>query len=590
MALHDQKWIELNDIREVKYNAQAWIPIYGFKYGEKKLEFPDYGYCEEFQEFRSAVIFNKYKSSAEKISDWEFWNKDDVTPHYSKESGYQETHKFCDENGESIGFRMVVSQYLARNVPYRVYLYQDFVIAYNLIPTKGSWIRPRNDYETVVKYIPGKNREVERIEIRASYLKDYLAARNASLRIYSYSHRRLVQSDKPDYDWEDKKVISNQVNDRCKVYVEHVNKHGDKPFTGSIIVKTWRNDVNFREEIPDFSKKSDSGIASESTTTVDHFPADRYYSYGRMWRGEWVFPADTSTQIGFAEPDEDLFVLTENTSDKVNLKSLKSEEVRKYLWFNPKIISLLSDNRNGVIRWSGRNLGSFSYSLDTEVVFGVNSVGLVTVYAYDIAKLSLWERRIWVSQNCAPEGGAGKELLEFQQECRQPRTSAPETNLVRSIDHIDRLFSQKFKSTLFLEQFQMSDIIEKVHRFRAVDEDGLLKLARDLFKYVIEWINGENLNKVLKEKLKPNQTLKMLQQFSQEHNSDRDAHKTLSPLFGISDLRNYESHPPSSLYDIEGYYKIIGIDRSQPMIYQGSEMIERIADTFAKLSRFSKAT
>lgn len=581
MVFLDQNWLELKDIRSLTYDEQVWIPIYGFKYGDTHAKFPEIGHYEEFQQFGGAVIFDKYKTIAEKITSWDTWSKDEYSPYYSDEYPYEESHQFSDSEENPIGFRLAISQFLSNDVPTQMHLYQDFVIAYHLIFEEGSWIRPKNDNEKVVRYLFDENKEIRLVEVKASYLKDYLAVRGASYRLYYYTGRQLIQKDKPKFDWDEEKIISEFPNDRCSARIEFVTKHGDPPRTGSILVESHRTDVNFREDIPNFSEKGFSGISSTSRTTVDTNLPDRYFAYCRMWRGEWISKADRTRLIGNLKHVEDLFVFTTNTSEPTNLKTLRSEEVGQYLWFKPDVIGQLATNRDGRIRWGGRNLGTFHYSIDSKVDFGVNSLGLINVYACDIANLRQWEKTIWVSQNCPPEGGVCEELLEFQQECKQPTTKSPERNLVVTIHELNRWFIRKFDRPLLLRRDEMFNIIQNIHRFRSVNEQGLQALARDIFKYVFEWVSPSNLKDALKTDLPSGKTLKMLEQLLREHSNIKDASKVMEAIFGLHDLRNHVSHLASSEANIEKYYGKIGINRDQPYVNQGAEMIERVSETLA---------
>lgn len=43
--------------------------------------------------------------------------------------------------------------------------------------------------------------------------------------------------------------------------------------------------------------------------------------------------------------------------------------------------------------------------------FGVNDLGLITVFAKDIGRLDPWEQRIWSAHNVTPDGGPSRELV-----------------------------------------------------------------------------------------------------------------------------------------------------------------------------------
>jgi hypothetical protein len=50
---------------------------------------------------------------------------------------------------------------------------------------------------------------------------------------------------------------------------------------------------------------------------------------------------------------------------------------------------------------------------------------LVTVYAYDIAKLPLWQQRVWSGFNVTPEGAVSSELLAAQMKPALPTQRRP---------------------------------------------------------------------------------------------------------------------------------------------------------------------
>jgi hypothetical protein len=52
-------------------------------------------------------------------------------------------------------------------------------------------------------------------------------------------------------------------------------------------------------------------------------------------------------------------------------------------------------------------------------------LGLITVYAKDLAYLPEWQQQIWAGFNISPEGGISKELYASQVKAVAPRTLAP---------------------------------------------------------------------------------------------------------------------------------------------------------------------
>lgn len=199
MVVCDQSWLELADIRSKKYDEQDWVQVYGFKFGAEHSSFPEIGHYEEFQEFRGAVIFNRFKAEAEKITSWNTWSNDGLYPNYSDENPLLETHQFIDAKENRIGFRLAVSRFLSNDVPAQVHLYQDFPLVFGLeLDRKMTWIRSPNEHEQVVKYIFDSKQEIQRVDIRVSYLKEYLKLRDTFFRLYYYSGRHFDQKYKPD--------------------------------------------------------------------------------------------------------------------------------------------------------------------------------------------------------------------------------------------------------------------------------------------------------------------------------------------------------------------------------------------------------
>jgi hypothetical protein len=67
------------------------------------------------------------------------------------------------------------------------------------------------------------------------------------------------------------------------------------------------------------------------------------------------------------------------------------------------------------------------------VHFGINSRGLVNVYAKDIALLPDWQQKIWAGYNIGPDGKVSEELLASQAEAQPADTQAPEVFLGKGL-------------------------------------------------------------------------------------------------------------------------------------------------------------
>jgi len=261
---------------------------------------------------------------------------------------------------------------------------------------------------------------------------------------------------------------------------------------------------------------------------------------------------------------------------RVDLETLNFEEVGKYLWFRPDVITALISRRGGNLRWYTRDTGGVSPSPGTPLHFGVNKLGLVNAYAYDVARKPLWERRIWASHNCRPDGGVSSELLEAQMACRPASTKSPEFLIESAVSWLDHVFTAKFGESLLRDHHEVSDLSIRIHRFRGLDEQGLRSLAKDIVKFTIERINKASLVRAIDEGKSDLGTIKLLQRLLAKYTDESYAYRRMSPLFGVYDLRGADAHLSSS--DIEGCYVRIGIDRKAPHIQQAAQMVEKVAE------------
>lgn len=71
----------------------------------------------------------------------------------------------------------------------------------------------------------------------------------------------------------------------------------------------------------------------------------------------------------------------------------------------------------GPLQWHTRDTGQVRCSPDSGVHFGMNKLGLVNVYAKDIALLPAWQQRLWVGFNVGPEGGLPRMAMSTCLRC-----------------------------------------------------------------------------------------------------------------------------------------------------------------------------
>ncbi len=572
-----KEWFELRDHQRRKFCRAVWVPVYGTVKTLERGRFPEVGHVEETLAVGSAVVFNDQREKAEELH-WHHWRPDGSIPFLRADGQYFAAESFYGYDDGNIGLVLVLTQYLNSAHPRQVLLNQDFVMAYGLIEEGNFWLRPNEGYEQVVRLTRNDEGVVIFVEIRTEYLMDYLAARSASLRLYTYRQRLAVLQNHPEFEWPDDGSLVSKDHDTLEVRCSEINAEGFRPGETWAVFKAWRTDVDPEEDVPDFSGDDDEATETASRSGTGSAENIRFRVSGEMWRGEWIEPAEGSFRIGYSEPEETLMVQPDGGGKKVDLKKLHFEEVGKYLWFQPTLIGDLLSHRGSKLSWYTHDTAGVSARPDGSTHFGVNRLGLVNAYAYDVARLPLWERRIWAAHNCRPDGGVSEELMQAQMACNPADTKSPEAMLHFSINLLGEVFEHKFGASLFREHHEVEELSLRIHRFRAVDENGLRSLAKDVVKFTIERINKKSLVAALGEGKSNHGTLKLLQALLAKYTDEEYAYRRMSPLFGAYDLRGADAHLSSS--DVEDSYKRAGVDRSSPLVKQAEQLIDSVASAF----------
>lgn len=587
MEKFSKEWFELSDLTRRKFSKGAWIPIYGHKTISEHGEYPDNGYYSETISIGAAAIFLPNRTAAEKL-EWSDLYVMDHASYLLDKKGYIEVTSFLDRTESPIGFRMVISQYLNRSHLRRVEINQDFVYAYGLVREGNNWVRPHSGYEIVIKAETNENGEIIYIVVRGEYLRDYLAARGAVFRLYYYRERDCVLEEKPDFGWPEEYIISDDLHNRCEVRWHEIDQTGDIPGSTWAVFSSKRTDVDHEEEIPDFSNTNDDDFESSSRTGVRKTETIRYRVMGELWRGEWIEPAKKSQRLGFEEPEEDFLVSIDASGDRISLESLNIETIGRYLWFDASLIELLTSKRGGSLQWYSQETGSVSASVDRGIHFGINELGNLNAYAYDVARLSLWERRLWAGKNIPPDGGVSKELLKVQMECETPATLSSEQKLDKAVEWLNACCIEKYGMPILREHPEIQDLKSKIHRFRSLDESGLKGLAKDVVKFSIERLEKSKLKEIVKPNNEKLGTLKLLQSLLTSVTSEEFAKSHMAPLFGVYDLRGTDAHLSTS--DVQSCFDRIQLNTSLPFVWQGAQLIGNVADTIGVIGTQIKKT
>ena len=229
--------------------------------------------------------------------------------------------------------------------------------------------------------------------------------------------------------------------------------------------------------------------------------------------------------------------------------------------------------RGGWVKWITQETGLIGFDGGSGIHFGVNRLGLVNVFAKDIAEMVWWQQEIWKAHNVTPDGGVCMELTDAQQRCDPARTHAPENLLHQAFDQVTFAYAYFSKGDQFFLPFDsISEVGNSIQRFNVQEKDDILWLAKQITRLIIETLNQNSFRKFAKvEKDEKIGSLKLLERVLAGCVGKDRAHDLMSPLHAIYTLRNSDSHIPGK--DINNAFDTLGIAPEGQLIRQGGRMI-----------------
>ena len=523
---------EIRDVRPLE--GGSWIPLR--KIAKTELFAPAEGIIR-FQEWAgtsTAAIEVGYRTEAEELG----WHAElDVNAHRSgvESWGYRASDILNDGNS-ALGINLVIDQQVELEENSVWHLHPDLVVALDLVRDGDIWYRPQEGWVEVVRLKRDVAGAPTLFEIRSEFLRDYLTARGMALYCSSYHERIMVTSNKPAFNWANDQFDEESARD-------------------------VREGVILTSSAPD--------------------PLEHFWTRGALWRTEWVEPGLLSTRVRRDhDPHTTTFIL-QNDGTRADSSQLSASMA--WLYFDPALVKSLLRHRGGRLGWFTRDTGSMG-ATSHGVHFGVNDLGLITVFAKDIGNLATWEQRIWAAHNVSPDGGVSQELFAAQMQVSPASTIAPETDVLSALTALDAAFAAKFGEPLLRDNKMLPNLLLRIHRFVATDTDGLLELAKDLTRMFAERISVDAIVKAigLPKSEKAPGSLKAVEKLIGHHQSPEDASKMMAPLFGIYDLRLADAHLGSN--KIASGLKRTNVEDTNPSVVQGRQLLSSYVDTIKDIT------
>lgn len=569
-----QDWILQTKETRRTFSTSTWVPLRA-SCGNEQGNLKSIGYTQEFFGCGSVAFSPEHREVAEKLS-WSNIGLGSTVSPYAYEDGFYSTiDEYQYNDKEPIGVHLVFELPLPVVGGRQWTLNPDLVAALRLIKEGRNWVRPEENFIVVARESLDDNGDQDLIEIKREFLLDYLAARNLSLRLSYYRQRveNVTSLEASEYA-----NLENHKEERDSGRYELLIRSINDVFGGGwAMIRAWRTDVDEDEDAPVMGPETNDNTDYESSEGY-RGGYDGVRVEGEFWRDEWIDHQGISKRVrGDADTNLPTFIV-ETDSTRMASAELNSEDVGRWLWFRSSIINELLSLRGFALKWYTAETGAIHSTSGYSIHFGINSSDLITVYAYDIARLPAWEQHLWVSQNVVPDGKVSNELLASQVKAQPASTRAVEEQFFDVMNMLEDGFWQKFNASLFSHDVDRLDAMKQISRFASKDQASLLRLAKEIVRIFSDRLDVRELRKISthpnKETFGSNRLLQDV--LAQEVSTDT-ARKVFGPIVGAYDMRLGDAHPTSSR--IGDALKLAGIDDSKSFLKQGEQLISNFGES-----------
>ena len=586
----------LHDFRKKNFNKEVWIPL-RVALTSSKGHFGSEGYSSTFYGAASvAVPLEKVDVASKKLN----WNTNGLGHDhggYVQGSIYHPAELFHDP--EFTGVNLVISQRSSNGEPGQWHLNPDLVTTLNLRRQGQVWLATEEGYIEVIRVHEADDGSPQKLEIRSEFLKDYLNARGMALCISLFAEKEVIVANTEGTDWTafdaleitvepqnassagrppHRQWLQKLPDGRWEGSVVPIHEGGHPFGSGFAIFHAGRKNLDVEQSVPEISHNDEMETSSHEGKFTGRL---LYRVWGEVWRDQWVQPAPVSTRVKGDKVSSTSFFIVDAEGTRASDDQLRAGG--RWLWFNPSAIQESLAFRGSSLLWYTRETGRVSLAQDGGVVFGVNPLGLVNVYAKDIAYMPPWQQRIWSGFNIAPDGGVCRELLASQGEGVPANTLAPEAFLLKEREALDQALLDRHGYRVFRGHADVDNIAASCHRFRALDRLGLLALAKDLARITVDDIDQKQLQKIVPlDPAEKRGSLKSLERVIAKLTDREFAAKRMKAFFAIYELRLADAHLAGS--ETDNSLQKLELSPNIPYVLQGRDMLIALVDALHSLA------
>ena len=570
----DQDWILQEKETRRAFSGATWVPLRA-SCNDEQREVRSIGYVSEYFGCGSVAFPPEHRELAERLSWSDIGIGCSIQPFAYDDGYYSSIEQYQYNDKEPVGVHLVFEHpqpVVGENL---WVLNPDLVIALRLIKDGTNWVRPEENFVVVAREVLDDNGKQRVIEIKREFLLDYLAARDLSLRLSCYRQRvgNVAALEGSQYAG----LADNQEQrdgGRFELRVRSLND----VFGGSwASFRVWRTDVDEDEDAPVMGPESDENTDYESSQGCGG-GYEGIRVEGEFWRDEWIEHQGQSVRVrGDADKNLPQFIV-ETDGTRMASADLNNEDIGRWLWFRSNVVSEILGLRGFSLEWYTAETGGIRSTSGYATHFGINLSDLVTVYAYDVARLAAWEQHVWAAHNVVPDGKVSNELLASQVKAQPASTHAVEDLLFKAMEMLEGGFRQGFNVSLYTHEIEHTTAMQHISRFASKDQTSLLRLAKELVRVFSDRLDVRELRKISthsdKEKLRSN---KLLQDILAQSVGTDKARSVFGAIVGVYDMRVGDAHPTSS--KIGEALKLAGIDESKSFIRQGEQLISNFGQS-----------
>jgi hypothetical protein len=299
------------------------------------------------------------------------------------------------------------------------------------------------------------------VTVHRSYLRDYLAARNAALLLSIVADRFLIVPSRDDLAISEEGEVTLAPGVSCQIDVYSIAPHAMRARSSLY----WTLVIG-PAEAPDYN------------------------------RTPWPFYERLRKQLG--DDGAPTFIV-----DAEGTRQRASTYKGALLYFKPTVLERYLNGVAYSVGFVTRTWGVASGPRDTHVDVGMNEKGLLTAFAPEIAKLSVSEQMYWAHHSVAPDGGACYDWFMARMQSRPVHSPGVIELLERTTTQLQSAWEQRFGGEIFRAKESEEERAQERDRLRlsvgpVTGQFGEISaLAKALYEALVEPLNVRSLRAAL---------------------------------------------------------------------------------------------